>query len=273
MTVKHFGWFLVLNLTLGWFSSRGQSVELAKDYYKHGVADKAKDILISTAHDKSATPASKAEALYVLGQISFEQNHYSVALDDWQRLIKTYPQSIQAKEISDRLTQLKDVMSKSSDEELSSAVASSYLHNGDFWSHSKRIYTIDSSYLPEVEMSIFWYDKLIKEFPSEAEVGYQRKLFALLGWGDTASQEKTGARADFPKYIPQLIETFSRFEKDFPDNSSLQPFRLMIAQQYWYAGPTYTVQAKGWFTKIVDASNGVETFYTRCAKERLQHLQ
>lgn len=269
MALKRLGWLLIcLNLTVAAKSCRGQNIELAKDYYKHGIADKAKEILISTTHDKTATPASKAEALYFLGQISFEQSHYSVAVEDWQKLIKTYPQSPQAKELSDRLKQLLGVMSKSSEEELSSLVANSYLHNGDFWSHSNRIFTIDSSWLPEVEMSLFWYDKLIKEYPSDAELGYQRKMFSLLGWKNRDSAE--GADGDFNKYIPQLLDTFSKFDKDFPDSSYLQPFRFLIAQLYWHNA--HSEEAKTWFKSVIEAGHGVETFYTRNAEVRLANL-
>jgi|ERR1700731_3894166 len=280
MTRRWLGWVLVcINLTVCSVSCRGQAIELARDYYKHGVAEKAKEILIAAIHDRNVSAASKAEALYVLGQISFEQNRYSVAFDDWEQLIKAYPQTPQAKEISDRLTQLREVISKSAENQLSSAVASSYLHNGDFWSHSSQIFTIDSSWLPDVEMSIFWYDKLIKEFPAEAEVGYRRKMFSLLGWRNDGS-DRGGVKADFVKYMPQLVDTFAKFEKDFPNSSSLQPFRFQIAQAYWLAEAGTRTEAKAgyerearlWFAKIIEASHGVETFYTRCAKDRLQNF-
>jgi outer membrane protein assembly factor BamD (BamD/ComL family) len=262
-------------LTLGAVACRGQGVDLARDYYRHGLADKAKEILISSVHDKTTLPVSKAEALYLLGQISYEQEKFSVAFEDWQRLVKDYPQSTQAKEISSRLSQLSDAVSKRTEEELSSAVASSYLHNGDFWSKSNRIFTIDSSWLSYEEMAIFWYDKLIREFSSDAEIGYEREIFTLLGWD--GPDGSGGIRKNYRKYMPQLIETFSKFEKQFPNSSFLQPFRFMIAQAYWRAGGISgpnadTEEAKVWFQKVIDSSQGVETFYTRCAKDRLQNL-
>ena len=81
----------------------GQSVELAKDYYQHSLNDRAKDILITVVHGSNTTPANKAKALYLLGQISFDEGHIKVALLDWQSLVNEYPQTIEAKEIGARL--------------------------------------------------------------------------------------------------------------------------------------------------------------------------
>ena len=60
------------------------------------------------------------------------------------------------------------------------------MQNGDFWSNANREFIIDSSWMPSVEISIKWYDKVLEEFPNtpSAELAYRRKLFALLGSTD-----------------------------------------------------------------------------------------
>lgn len=50
-----------------------QSVELAKDYYQHGLNDKAKEVLITVLHGAGTSPANRARSLYLLGQISFDE--------------------------------------------------------------------------------------------------------------------------------------------------------------------------------------------------------
>ncbi len=102
-----------------------QSVELAKDYYQHGLNDRAKDILISMLHNQATTPVVKAKAPYMLGQISFDEGRVKVALIDWQALAKEYPQSPESKEITARLAQLNEMVAKVSDASISSAVARS----------------------------------------------------------------------------------------------------------------------------------------------------
>jgi TolA-binding protein len=66
------------------------------------------------------------------------------------------------------------------------------------------------------------------------------------------------------------LDTFSKFEKDFPDSSYLQPFRFLIAQLYWRN--KHTEEAKTWFKSVIESGHGVETFYTRTAKDRLDNL-
>jgi tetratricopeptide (TPR) repeat protein len=109
-------------------ASSAQSVDLAKDYYQHGLNEKAKETLIVALHGASTAPASKATALYFLGQISFDEGRINVALADWKSLVREYPQTSEAKEISGRLKQLNEIVGKFSDANITSAVARSYLY-------------------------------------------------------------------------------------------------------------------------------------------------
>jgi len=259
---------------IGLFASCGSdgSVELAKDYYQHGLNERAKETLIAVLHTKSTERSSKAKTLYMLGQISFDEGRIQVALGDWKSLVRDYPDTSEAREINGRLKQLSEIVGKLSDTNISSLTAQSYMSNGNFWSGSDHIFHIDSSWLPDVELALQWYDRIIEEFPNSdaAELAYERKMFALIGWKD-AIGDSHGLRADFAKYMPQVLDTFSSFESTFPSNSSLQAFRYQIAQAYWERRDW--ANTKLWLGKVIEKSNGESTFYTETAKARLQKLE
>ena len=251
-----------------------QKSDLAIDYYRHDLPEKAKEVFINILHHAQSSSDAKAEALYWLGQISFEEGRYSVAFEDWEELVKEYPQSSRAKEINERLDQLREIITQASDASVSSVVAKSYIENGDFWSESDRKFSIDSSWIPNVEMAIQWYDRVIVEFPDSnaAEIAFQRKLFTLLGWeGPGRYGESYGIKVDFNKYMPLVLETFTEFEKAFPNSSYLQGFRYQIAQAYW--GQKDWDKTREWLQKIIDAGKGEKTFYTETAKARLKKVE
>jgi tetratricopeptide (TPR) repeat protein len=251
-----------------------QDAGLAKDFYLHGLKSRALETFIEVLHSPKATPADRAEALYYMGQISFDENSYSTALDDWQSLIRQYPKAARSIELKDRLTQLKEVFAKTTDAAIDSLVARSYIQNGDFWSQDDRKLTIDSSWLQHVELAVDWYDRVIKEFPdsSAAELAYQRKLFALVGWRDLGRDDVSyGVKGNFRKYMPQLLETFAAFETAFPKNGDLQGFRYQIAQAYW--GQKDWANTRLWLNKIIDAGGGQTSFYVATAKARLGKIE
>lgn len=261
-------------LVLGCSQVFAQDTNYARDLYNHKLKAKATETFIKILHNPTSSSNEKAEALYYLGQISFEEDNYSVAMEDWQKLIKQYPDSSQAKEIKERLVQLREVTTKISDATITSVVARSYINNGDFWSEADRKFTIDSSWLPNVELAIEWYDRVIKEFPqsSAAEIAYERKLFTLFGWEEIGRYGTSyGLKENFDKYMPQILQTFEEFEKSFPSSSSLQGFRYQIAQAYW--GKKDFGNAKKWLQKIIEAGGEQETFYTKTAKARIQKLE
>jgi len=122
-------------------------------------------------------------------------------------------------------------------------------------------------------MAVDWYDRVIKEFPGSdaAELAYERKLFALIGGKEIGEDSTYGLRANYGKYMPQLLDAFSNFETAFPNNSSLQGFRYQVAQAYW--GHRDWVNTRIWLQKVIDNSNGQATFYTETAKARLQKVE
>ncbi len=254
--------------------SRLSILEVANDFYRHNFTEIAKERFLDVYHDPSSSDDDKAEALYLVGQITFEEGNYSVALDDWEILIRKYPESVQTKEIAKRIPQLRDIITSDMEGTVTNVVAQSYLLNGDFWSNADRKFTIDSSWMPSLEIAINWYDKIIEEFPgtSDAAIAYQRKMFTLLGWKESSRTGRAfGLKDDFEKYIAQVLETFNNFEKEFPKNSFLQGFRYQIAQAFW-ANEDWSNTRK-WLQKVIAAGEGEDTFYTETAKARLKKIE
>lgn len=251
-----------------------QDLDLAKDYYVHGLKSKAMELFIAICHDPKTVATTKAEALYYMGQISFEESNYSAAIDDWTRLVKEHPTSKRAIELKDRLAQLREVFAKVTDASVSSAVAQSYIRNGDFWSESDRKFTIDVSWMPMVEVAVSWYDKVIAEFPGSdaAELAYQRKMFALLGWKELGQYGSSfGVKANFAKYMPMVLKTFAEFEAAFPSSAYLQGFRYQIAQAYW--SHRDWASTREWLNKIIELGKGQPSFYTEAARARLTKIE
>ena len=135
------------------------------------------------------------------------------------------------------------------------------------------MFTIDNSWLPNVELAIEWYDRVIAEFPKSeaAEMAFQRKLFSLLGWkGIGMYASSYGLKADFNKYMPLLLSTFADFEKQFPKSAYLQGFRYQIAQAYWIHRDW--ANTRSWLTRVVQ-NGDAKSFYVQTAKARLAKVE
>ncbi len=250
------------------------ALDIANDYYRHNINDLAKEKYLLIYHNTDSSDDEKARALYIVGQIMFEEGDYSLALEDWELLITKYPDSDYAKQIATVYSQISDFITVDSDINSVSLVARAYLQNGDFWSNANREFIIDSSWMPGVEIALKWYDKVLKEFPNtpSAEVAYRRKLFALLGSSNPDDDQKLfGLKEDFNKYMPIVVKTFTAFKKDFPKSAYMQGFRYQIAQAYWVEGNTK--KARIWLERIIANGKGKETFYTETAKARLKNLK
>lgn len=250
-----------------------QDIGYAKTLYVHNLKSKALETFIQIFHNSKSAANNKAEALYYMGQISFDEGRYTTALDDWQQLIKEYPTNQKSIEIKDRISQLREVFAKVSDASVSSTIAQSYINNGDFWSDADKKFTIDGSWLSKEELAIQWYDKVISEYPNSdgAEVAYQRKLFTLIGWKEIGRDgDRYGIKADYQKYMPVLLKTFDEFEKAFPTNSYLQGFRYQISQSFW--GQKDWSNTRKWLNTIIEIGKDHPSFYTETAKARLKKL-
>lgn len=255
-------------------ASFAASFEKAQMLNKHGLTKEAKAELIDVIFSKS-DDSSKAQAYYLLGSIAFDENRISVALDTWRDLSKNYPNSEQSRIVKDRIQELAEIVGESAKESIENAVALSYLRHGDFWSRGKdNIFTIDSSWIPNVETSIKWYDKVISEFPKSAasRVAYEDKMRTLLGWKESGRDgSKHGIEESFDKYIPQLLETFSSFKKEHPNASTLQAFRYQIAQAYW--GNKNWAKTREWLDLVLKNSGDGDSFYKDLSERRLKKIE
>lgn len=250
------------------------STEKASMLNRHGLVQEAKLELINVIFGSSDS-SDKAEAYYLLGSIAFDENRISVALDSWRELVKKHPNSTQAKLVSDRINELAEIVGESAKESIDNAIALPYLRHGDFWSRGKnKIFTIDSSWISNVEAAVKWYDKVISEFPQSAasRLAYEDKLRTLLGWEDPGRYGgKHGIKLSFDRYIPQLLETFASFEKDHPTAATLQAFRYQIAQVYW--DNKDWGKTREWLNLIITESCEGDSFYKDLAQRRLQKVE
>jgi tetratricopeptide (TPR) repeat protein len=250
------------------------ALDIASDFHRHKISEKAKEKFLTIYHDPNSNDEAKSQALYLLGQMAFEEGDYTVALEDWEILIERFPESKQTIEIANRLSQFREIITHDTESTIFSVVAKSYLNNGDFWSNAKSTFHIDYSWMPNVELAIGWYDKILKEFPqtNASDIAYRRKLFTLIGWKEPGREgESYGTYADFKQYMPQVMQTFSEYQTKYPKSQYLQGFRYQIAQVYWFQKDWNN--AKIWLQNVIDSAHGDETFYSQTAKARLEKLK
>jgi TolA-binding protein len=243
-------------------------------FRQHGLVSEAKKELIEVIFNNQDAK-NKAEAYYILGTLAFEEKNLSVALETWSQLFEAFPESEHTKLVKDRIKQLSEIVSEVSRTNVENATAQSYLRHAEFWSKGKReVFNIDSSWIPKVETAVSWYDKVIQGFPKTAasKRAYEGKMLTLIGWEDPGRYgDSYGIQKNFNKYMPQLRDTFSAFERDFPEASSLQAFRYQIAQGYW--GQRDWDNAKIWLNVIMGRSGDRNTFYHDLAERRLKKLK
>lgn len=251
-----------------------QSFDKAQMLLKYGLSQEAKIELINIVFgDYEET--IKAKAYYFLGNIAFDENKVSVALETWKELYTKYPESSEAIIVKDRIKDLTDIVGDISKETIANAIAVSYLRNGDFWSKGKSDkFLIDSSWIPNIETAVKWYDKVIFEYPNTtaARIAYQSKLKTILGWEETGKYgQKYGIKESFSDYKTQLLDTFGSFEKEYPEDSSLQAFRYQIAQLYWHARDWD--KTREWLNIIIEKAGNGDSFYKDLAQRRLLKVE
>ncbi len=250
------------------------SVQKAQMLNDYGLKNEAKKELIDVIFSK-AKKSDKSLAYYTLGSIAFDENKINVALESWTILVKKYPKSKKSKLVKNKIQELSEIVGESAKESIKNAVALSYLRHADFWSNGKsNRFTIDSSWIPNVETSIKWYDKTIKEFPGTAasRVAYQDKMRSLLGWKESGRYGSShGLQKSFSEYMPILINTFEAFIKEHPKASAAQAFRYQIAQAYWRE--KQWDETKKWLNIIIENAGNSESFYKDTAQRRLLKVE
>ena len=160
-----------------------------------------------------------------------------------------------------------------------------YLSNGDFYSQGKpRRLGIDTSYIDKVDTAIWWYDKVITEFPGteEANIALISKIRTLIGWDDGYGDDKEyyglNDRSKGTKYFPLVESTFHELETGYPDDEYLEALAFQIAQRYLvyvlgYGRKDYSDDCKRWLEKTIELTKGKDTFYSHLAKLRLPLIQ
>ena len=198
-----------------------------------------------------------------------------VAAESWRTLAEQYQKSQPAMLVRDDLDALAQIVEESAEGSIDNAIASTYLRHGDFWSRGKpNRFTIDSSWIANVEAALKWYDKVIVESPQTeaARRAYEEKLRTILGWEDPGRYStKHGVQASFEDYMPLLLETFSAFEEGYPEAPTLQAFRFQIAQAYWRI--RNWDKTREWLNVIIRESGNTDNFYRDLAQRRLENVE
>lgn len=256
------------------YVSFASSLGKAEMLYKYNLNQDAKKELIDIIFENNSDEVY-SQAYYLLGNIAFEENNISTAIDAWTMLITKYPLTTQAGMVKERIEELAQIAGESSKEKIENSIAASYIRHGDFWSKGKdEIFSIDSSWIPSVESAIKWYDKVITEYPKStaANIAYIKKMRTILGWEESGRYgESFGIKKSFPQYITLLIDTFNNYEKEFPNNHSLQAFRFQIAQAYWRN--RNWVKTREWLNIVINESGTADNFYKDLAERRLKKVE
>ncbi len=262
----------------------GSSLDKAKMFRQHGLVSEAKKELIEIIFSRQNAKI-KAEAYYILGTMAFEENGISAALETWTQLVADFPNSDQAKLVKDRINQLSEIVGETSRTVVENAVAQSYMRHAKFWSEEEmhKKFTIESSLISNVDVAVTWYDRVIQEFPNTeaSQQAYEDKMKTLISKiqiliDDKADQLKEYTyesvrkivkdqfQKDFSQYMPLLLNTFSAFEKDYPEVSYLQTVRFQIAQIYLFQSDLD--QSRLWLNRVIEQSGENNTFYRDLAK-------
>ena len=159
-----------------------------------------------------------------------------------------------------------------------------YLMNGDFYSQNKpRRLGIDTSYIDHVDTAIWWYDKVLEEFPGtqEANEALRAKIRTLIGWEEGYGKDKKyfGLASRIKgRYFLVVEKTFHDLEKWFPDDEYLEAFAFQIAQRYLfhvivYKKDNYKDNCEQWLHKTIKLADGKDTFYSHLANLRLRLVE
>ncbi len=251
----------------------GQTFAKGEMLFDHGLSLEAQKELIDVVFSSNA--ADKPKALNLLASIAIDKNNLKAGLDAWNKLIKDFPASSEAIAAKQRMPLLASVLEQVADETINDAAARVYLRNADFWSKERdRIFKIDSSWIPNVEAAVFWYDKVILEIPNSpaARIAYEEKMQTLLGWKESGQYgEAHGVRGNATVYLPILESTFRQYEKEFPTASASQAVRFQIAQAHWRN--KNWAKCKEWLNEIVAKDGNANSFYKDLAERRLKKVE
>jgi tetratricopeptide (TPR) repeat protein len=254
--------------------AQAQSFAKAEVLLDNGLTSEAQKELIDLIF-APGNSSDKPKALNLLASIAVDKNNLKAALDAWNRLIRSYPTSPEAAAAKTRLPLLASVLGQVSEETINDATARVFLRNADFWAKEReRIFRIDSSWIPNVDAAVFWYDKVIADQSgtTAAKSAYEEKMRTLLGWKESGQYGRShGVRGNPSTYLPLLEGTFREYEKAFPQSGAVQAFRFQVAQAYW--DQKNWVKTRELLNEIIEKDAGANSFYKDLAERRLKNVE
>lgn len=87
-------------------ASAAPVIDRAVALMNHGLDNQAMAAFIEALHHPGSTETQRAEALFYLGRISFDNQKADVAIKDWERLTREYPRSRRAQEVNQQMARL-----------------------------------------------------------------------------------------------------------------------------------------------------------------------
>ena len=142
----------------------------------HGLEVDAKRAFIDLLYNDEAHEEDKADALYQLGLIAFNNKDIGLATETWGLLIDEFPNTEKGRTVSAGIKYLLEdynaLVLESAKEEIGDreevmrdALAQSYLLNAQFWWDPPKQWGIYTSHINQFTMARDWYDKVVTEFP------------------------------------------------------------------------------------------------------------
>ena len=142
----------------------------------HGFEADAKRAFIDLIYDDKAHEEDKADALYQLGLIAFNNKDIGLATETWRLLIDEFPDTEKGQTVSAGIVSLLEdydalILERQQEamqdraEAMRDAVAQSYLLSAQFWWDAPKQWNIYTSHINHLTMAREWYDKVVTEFP------------------------------------------------------------------------------------------------------------
>lgn len=142
----------------------------------HGFEVDAKRAFIDLLYNDEAHEEDKADALYQLGLIAFNNKDIGLATETWGILIDEFPNTEKGRTVSAGIKYLLEdydvLVLESAKEEIRDreevmrdALAQSYLLKAQFWWDPPKQWGIYTSHINQFTMARAWYDKVVTEFP------------------------------------------------------------------------------------------------------------
>ena len=227
----------------------------------HGLEVDAKRAFIDLLYDDEAHEEDKADALYQLGLIAFNNKDIGLATETWGLLIDEFPNTEKGRTVSAGIKYLLEdynaLVLESAKEEIGDreevmrdALAQSYLLNAQFWWDPPKQWGIYTSHIDQFTMAREWYDKVVTEFPrtdaAKKAMSYRFMLYKdgmeaywkgrQLLFDGLRKEEIPNAvlelSQDFEPRILPLIHEYNKFIEDFPGDAVAHIMELQIAQEY-----------------------------------------